>query len=113
MTTERPTAAEAVKRARSMSATLSGAAVQAPKCTLDEFGVDQGWSTVEKHPRFLLTTTGDGAADIVGFGGPGVYVARDLCRRFRTRWFSGVSAAAASRRLAVGAAVRPAPPRKR
>ena len=34
-----------------------------------------GWR-VEKHPRFLVDTTGDGHVDIVGFGGPGVYVAR-------------------------------------
>ncbi|MER6768939.1 hypothetical protein ABT389_04150 [Streptomyces bacillaris] len=29
--------------------------------------------------------TGDSGPDIVGFGGPGVYVARNLYRRFRTR----------------------------
>ncbi len=40
---------------------------------------------VDLHPRFLADITGDGRADIVGFGGPGVYVARNLYRRFRTR----------------------------
>ncbi|MET9469512.1 FG-GAP-like repeat-containing protein [Streptomyces sp. NPDC006544] len=40
---------------------------------------------VGHHPRFLADITGDGRVDIVGFGGPGVYVARNLYRRFRTR----------------------------
>src|SRR5262247_2740010 len=39
-----------------------------------ELGVDQGWR-VDKHPRFLADVTGDGRADIVGFGGEGVYIA--------------------------------------
>ncbi|MEU9713967.1 FG-GAP-like repeat-containing protein [Streptomyces sp. NPDC047976] len=43
-----------------------------------------GWR-VDRHPRFLADVTGDGRVDIVGFGGPGVYVARNLFRRFRTR----------------------------
>ncbi|MFK8905635.1 FG-GAP-like repeat-containing protein [Streptomyces sp. YS-3] len=40
---------------------------------------------VGRHPRYLADITGDGRMDIVGFGGPGVYVARNLFRRFRTR----------------------------
>ncbi|MFE7645345.1 FG-GAP-like repeat-containing protein [Streptomyces phaeoluteigriseus] len=51
------------------------------------FGYDEdagGWR-VDRHPRFLADITGDGRVDIVGFGGPGVYVARNLFRRFRTR----------------------------
>ncbi|MBL1083546.1 VCBS repeat-containing protein [Streptomyces actinomycinicus] len=47
-----------------------------PLYILDEFGVDQGWNSVEDHPRFLLATTGGGAADIIGFGPQGVVVAR-------------------------------------
>ncbi|MGG7569398.1 FG-GAP-like repeat-containing protein [Streptomyces sirii] len=43
---------------------------------LDDFGVDQGWSTVEEHPRFLLRTTDGGTPDIVGFGPQGVVVSR-------------------------------------
>jgi hypothetical protein len=39
---------------------------------LANFGVNQGWR-VEKHPRFLADTNGDGTRDIVGFGGEGVY----------------------------------------
>ncbi|MEV6424774.1 FG-GAP-like repeat-containing protein [Streptomyces sp. NPDC051662] len=47
-----------------------------PHYVLDDFGVDQGWSSVEEHPRFLVRTTGTGALDIVGFGPQGVVVAR-------------------------------------
>ncbi|MFG3722462.1 FG-GAP-like repeat-containing protein [Streptomyces massasporeus] len=46
---------------------------------------DVGAWRVGRHPRFLADVTGDGRVDIVGFGGPGVYVARNLFRRFRTR----------------------------
>ncbi|MCX5200622.1 FG-GAP-like repeat-containing protein [Streptomyces sp. NBC_00237] len=47
-----------------------------PLYVRDDFGVDQGWSSAEEHPRFLLKTTSDGAADIVGFGPLGVVVSR-------------------------------------
>ncbi|KAA0932107.1 FG-GAP-like repeat-containing protein [Streptomyces apricus] len=47
-----------------------------PLYVLDEFGVDQGWGSAEEHPRFLAATTGDGTADLVGFGPQGVVVAR-------------------------------------
>ncbi|MEU6474447.1 FG-GAP-like repeat-containing protein [Streptomyces massasporeus] len=46
---------------------------------------DAGAWRVDHHPRFLADITGDGRVDIVGFGGPGVCVARNLFRRFRTR----------------------------
>ncbi|GHB80634.1 hypothetical protein GCM10010347_59080 [Streptomyces cirratus] len=49
-----------------------------PLYVLDDFGTDQGWTSAEEHPRFLLRTTGDGATDIVGFGPHGVVVARGL-----------------------------------
>ncbi|MCZ0210503.1 VCBS repeat-containing protein, partial [Streptomyces sp. UMAF16] len=49
-----------------------------PLYVLDDFGTDQGWASVEEHPRFLLKTTGDGATDIIGFGPYGVVVARGL-----------------------------------
>ena len=42
---------------------------------LDNFGYNAGGWRVEKHPRFLADLTGDGRADIVGFGNAGVYVA--------------------------------------
>lgn len=41
---------------------------------LDDFAIRQGWSTM-MHPRSLQDVTGDGRADIVGFGYEGVYVA--------------------------------------
>ncbi|MER7625354.1 FG-GAP-like repeat-containing protein [Streptomyces sp. NPDC126503] len=46
---------------------------------------DAGAWRVGHHPRFLADVTGDGRVDIIGFGGAGVYVARNLHRRFRTR----------------------------
>ncbi|MER0443492.1 FG-GAP-like repeat-containing protein [Streptomyces sp. Edi4] len=46
---------------------------------------DAGAWRIDHHPRFLADITGDGRVDIIGFGGPGVYVARNLFRRFRTR----------------------------
>ncbi|MEU3956303.1 FG-GAP-like repeat-containing protein [Streptomyces achromogenes] len=49
-----------------------------PLYVLDDFGTDQGWASVEEHPRFLLKTTGGGATDIIGFGPYGVVVARGL-----------------------------------
>lgn len=39
-----------------------------------DFGVQQGWQ-VDLHPRFLVDLTGNGHADIVGFGPAGVSVA--------------------------------------
>ncbi|MGW0228007.1 FG-GAP repeat domain-containing protein [Actinopolymorpha singaporensis] len=41
---------------------------------LDNFGVDQSWR-VDQHPRFVTDLTGDGRADIIGFGDAGVWVA--------------------------------------
>ncbi|WP_330177534.1 FG-GAP-like repeat-containing protein [Streptomyces sp. NBC_01498] len=46
---------------------------------------DAGGWRVDRHPRFLADITGDGRLDLLGFGGPGVHVARNLFRRFRTR----------------------------
>ena len=47
---------------------------QAARRVVDNFGVQQGWR-VDQHPRFVADVTGDGKADIVGFGDAGVYVA--------------------------------------
>jgi hypothetical protein len=41
---------------------------------LDDFGFNQGWR-VDRHPRRLADITGDGRADIVGFGDDGVHIA--------------------------------------
>jgi hypothetical protein len=48
---------------------------QPPRFVLGDLGFDQGWR-VDRHPRMLADVTGDGRADIVGFGDAGVYVAR-------------------------------------
>ena len=43
---------------------------------VDNFGYNAGGWRVDRHPRFMADTTGDGRADIVGFGNVGVYVSR-------------------------------------
>ena len=42
---------------------------------LADFGFEAGGWRVDQHPRFVADITGDGRADIVGFGDAGVYVA--------------------------------------
>ena len=49
---------------------------QAPKFVLMDLGFNQGWR-VDKHPRFVTDLTGDGKADIIGFGDDGVWTARN------------------------------------
>ena len=46
---------------------------QIPSKVIDFFGYDGGWR-IEKHPRFLADLTGDGCADLVGFGDDFVWV---------------------------------------
>ena len=41
---------------------------------IDNFAYRAGGWRVEKHPRFLADLTGDGRADLVGFGDAGVWV---------------------------------------
>ena len=48
----------------------------APELVVENFGYDAGGWRVERHPRFMADTTGDGLADIVGFGYDGVWVSR-------------------------------------
>src|SRR5829696_4701887 len=48
---------------------------QPPAFVLADLGFEQGWR-VDKHPRFLADITGEGRADIVGFGDAGVWTAR-------------------------------------
>ena len=48
---------------------------QSPRLVIGDFGFEAGGWRVDKHPRFLADITGDGRADIVGFGNDGVYVA--------------------------------------
>jgi hypothetical protein len=47
---------------------------QQAKFVIADFGYDHGWR-VDRHPRFLADLTGDGRADIVGFGNDGVWIA--------------------------------------
>jgi len=48
---------------------------QAPQLVVANFGYDAGGWRIDRHPRFLADLTGDGRADIVGFGNDGVWVA--------------------------------------
>jgi hypothetical protein len=48
-----------------------------PQLALGDFGFNQGWR-VENHPRFVVDVTGEGRADIVGFGEAGVLVSPAL-----------------------------------
>ena len=48
---------------------------QAPQFVLADLGFEAGGWRVDKHPRFLADITGDGRADIVGFGDAGVWTA--------------------------------------
>ena len=47
---------------------------QTPKYVIANFGVQQGWQ-VDLHPRLVADITGDGKADIIGFGYAGVWTA--------------------------------------
>ncbi|HEV2779068.1 MAG TPA: FG-GAP-like repeat-containing protein [Actinophytocola sp.] len=47
---------------------------QTPTMVIDNFAYTAGGWRVDKHPRFLADLTGDGRADIVGFGDAGVWV---------------------------------------
>ncbi|WIB11111.1 FG-GAP-like repeat-containing protein [Arthrobacter sp. zg-Y820] len=47
---------------------------KAPARVVDNFAYSAGDWRVEKHPRFLADLTGDGRADIIGFGDGGVWV---------------------------------------
>ncbi|MDL1976071.1 MAG: S8 family serine peptidase [Deltaproteobacteria bacterium] len=57
----RVNAEQAVQRARS------------PQMVVGNFGYNAGGWRVDRHPRFLADLTGDGSADIVGFGNAGVW----------------------------------------
>jgi hypothetical protein len=44
---------------------------------ISNFGYNAGGWRVDRHPRIMADVTGDGRADIVGFGNAGVYVSRN------------------------------------
>ena len=50
---------------------------QPPQLVVGNFGYNAGGWRVDQHPRFMADVTGDGRADIVGFGNAGVYVSRN------------------------------------
>ena len=50
---------------------------QSPEMVVANFGYNAGGWRIQHHPRFLSDVTGNGCADIVGFGNAGVYVARN------------------------------------
>ncbi|MFO7664707.1 MAG: FG-GAP-like repeat-containing protein [Chloroflexota bacterium] len=50
---------------------------QAPQMVVANFGYEAGNWRVERHPRFLADVTGNGRADIVGFGNAGVWVSKN------------------------------------
>ena len=59
-----------------ISHALANGTYSAPVMVVDNFGYNAGGWRVEKHPRFMADTTGNGRADIVGFGNEGVWVSR-------------------------------------
>src|SRR5215470_6800337 len=46
---------------------------QPPNMALSAFGFHTGGWMVERHPRFFADLTGDGRADIIGFGDAGAW----------------------------------------
>jgi hypothetical protein len=56
------------------TALSNGSGFDPVRFVLADFGTDTGWTAV-RHPRLLADVTGDGRADLVGFGDAGVYVA--------------------------------------
>jgi FG-GAP-like repeat len=50
----------------------------APQLVVPNFGYDAGGWRVDRHPRLLADTTGEGRADIVGFGNAGVWLSRGM-----------------------------------
>jgi hypothetical protein len=55
---------------------LGGGTFEAPGLVITNFGYSAGGWRVDKHPRFLADITGDGRADVVGFGDAGVWIYR-------------------------------------
>lgn len=54
----------------------AGGNFSAPALVVSNFGYNAGGWRVERHPRFMADITGDGRADVIGFGNAGVYVSR-------------------------------------
>jgi len=65
----------------SVATGTGGSTFNAARSWVKEFGTDQGWR-VGVHQRIVVDVTGDGRPDIVGFGGAGVWVARNTGSSF-------------------------------
>jgi glucose/arabinose dehydrogenase len=62
-----------------VSLAIGGGQFAMPAFELGNFGPNAGgWSSQDTYPRELADVTGDGTADIVGFGDAGVYVSRAM-----------------------------------
>ena len=59
-----------------VSRALADGTFDAPGLVVTNFGYDAGGWRVDRHPRFMADTTGDGRADIVGFGYAGIWLSR-------------------------------------
>ena len=57
-----------------VSLATGGGSFAAPVVKLAQFHPNNGWASDDAYPRRLADVNGDGMADIVGFGGPGVIV---------------------------------------
>jgi len=63
----------------------TGSSFAAPELWIRGFGVNAGgWASQGQYPRLVADVTGDGRADIVGFGNGGVYVAPSTGTSFAT-----------------------------
>jgi hypothetical protein len=58
-----------------VSLATGGGSFAAPIFALSSFGAAGGWTSENLYPREVADVNADGRADIVGFGGTGIYVA--------------------------------------
>jgi hypothetical protein len=59
-----------------VSRTLADGTYGTPGMVMASFGYNAGGWRVDQHPRFVADATGDGRADIIGFGNTGVWIVR-------------------------------------
>jgi VCBS repeat protein len=64
----------AVASAMAATIVVGVSPANAQQFIMRDFGTDQGWQG-DRHPRFVVDITGDGRADVVGFGETGVHTA--------------------------------------
>lgn len=68
----------------------NGSGFEASQLWLQDFGINQTWSSFDKNPRLLADVNGDNKADIVGFASDGVYVSLSTGSGFenKTLWIA-------------------------